>query len=450
MSLEELKNKKILILGFGKEGKDTFLALRKLFPRKILAIADRQEFKKLPEKTQYLLRFDKKTKLYFGKDYLNSLKNYNLIIKTPGIPLKIIKPFLKKGTKITSQTEIFFDNCPGKIVGVTGTKGKGTTASLIYKILKKGGLKVHLVGNIGKPVFQSLLRAKKNDIFVYELSSHQLQNLKKSPQIAVFLNLWPAHLDYYKNFQNYKKAKENITLHQRKNDFFIYNSEQKELREVAEKTNAKKIPIKPTNYEFKRIRNEIKKIPLIGKFNLFNTITAIKVGKLFNIPKTKIKEALKEFKPLPHRLEYVGKYRGIEFYNDSLATVPQATIAALEALRNKVKTLILGGSDKGGIDFSLLAKRILKSNVKTLIFLSPGTGKKIWQEILNLKKNSKNLPKSFFVRSMKEAIKTAYENTEKGSACLLSPAAPSFNLFKNYRQRGNLFKRFIKIYGGKK
>jgi len=184
MKLEELKDKKILILGFGREGRDNFLALRKLFPKKILAIADRMELEELPKKIQKPLKFEKKLKLYFGKDYLKALEKYDLIIKTPGIPLKTIKPFLKRGQRMTSQTEIFFDNCPGIIVGVTGTKGKGTTASLIYKILKKGGKKVKLIGNIGKPVFQTLLRAKRGDIFVYELSSHQLQNLIKYLPLA--------------------------------------------------------------------------------------------------------------------------------------------------------------------------------------------------------------------------------------------------------------------------
>jgi UDP-N-acetylmuramoylalanine--D-glutamate ligase len=447
MVLEELKNKKILILGFGREGQDSYLALRKLFPQKVLAIADKLEFKNLPKNKQKLLKSDKKLKLYFGKNYLKSLPNYDLIIKTPGIPLKTIKPFLKKNTKITSQTEIFFENCPGTIVGVTGTKGKGTTCALISQILKERGLKVHLVGNIGKPVFQLLLKAKNDEIFVYELSSHQLQNLKKSPQIAVFLNLYPCHLDYYKNFQEYKKAKENITKYQTKKDFFIYNAQQKELREIAKISKAKKIPINPTNHEFRGIANKIKKNPLIGKFNLFNIMAAFKVGKIFGISEREIIKAIEKFKPLPHRLEFVGKYKGIEFYNDSLATVPQATQFALEALGNKVKTLILGGFNRGGVDFSSLAKKILKSNIKNLIFLSPGTGEKIWREILALKK--RNLPKAFFVSSMAQAVKKAYQNTKRGKVCLLSPASPSFNLFRDYRERGNLFKKFVRYYGSK-
>lgn len=451
MRLNELKNKKILILGFGREGKDSFLALRKLFPGKVLAIADRLKIKPRTRNSVSVqgkdLRF-KKVEWHLGENYLKALKNYDLIIKSPGIPLKTIKPFLKKGAKITSQTEIFFDNCPGIIVGVTGTKGKGTTASLIYQMLKRGGLKAHLLGNIGKPVFQWLLKAEEEDIFVYELSSHQLQNLRKSPDIAVFLNLYPAHLDYYKNFKSYQKAKENITKWQTKRDFLIYNLEQKELRELAKKTKAKKIPFSTKNIkELQKIISK-KEIPLKGEFNLLNVLAAVKVGEIFNISAIKMRQAIKSFKPLPHRLEFVGKYKGIDFYNDSLATVPQATEAALETLGKKVKTLILGGYDRGGIDFSSLAKKILKSNIKNLIFLSPGTGKKIWQKILSFKKM--NLVEAFFVFSMRDAVKTAFEKTGQGSICLLSPGAPSFNLFKDYRQRGNLFKKFIKMYGSKR
>jgi len=443
MYLNELKDKKTLVLGFGKEGKDNYLALRKLFPKKILTIADKLGFKELSKKNQELLKKDKNLKLYLGKDYLKSLKDYQLIIKTPGIRLNSLKPFLRKKTKITSQTEIFFKYCPGKIIGVTGTKGKGTTSSLIYQILKKSGFRSHLVGNIGKPVFQTLLKAKKEDIFVYELSSHQLQSLKKSPYIAVFLNLYPDHLDYYKNFKEYCQAKESIASYQTKKDYFIYNSEQKLLREIAKKSKAKKIP-----FDAKKIKNlekiiARKEIPLKGDFNLLNILAAVLVGKIFNISSEKMRRAIRSFKPMPHRLEFVGKYKGIEFYNDSFATIPQATIAALDALGKEVKTLILGGSSKREIDFPLLAKKILKSKIENLI-LFPDTGKEIWKEILNFKKDKKNLPKSFFVSSMAEAVKTTYRCTKKGSICLLSPASASFSIFRNYKERGNLFKKYVR------
>lgn len=436
MELKELKNKKILILGFGKEGKDNYLGLRKLFPNKVLGVADRVKF---------LIKKDKFLKLHFGKNYLQALKNYEIIIKTPGISLETIKPYLRKQQKITSQTEIFLENCPGKIIGVTGTKGKGTTASLIYQILKKTGFNARLIGNIGQPVFQILLKSKKDDVFVYEMSSHQLKNLKKSPHIAVFLNLYPAHLDYYKTFKKYQSAKENITLHQSKEDFFIYNSDQKELRALAKKTKSKKI-----SFNVKKLRQlektiSKKEIPLKGDFNLLNILAAILTAEVLGISKKIIRKAIKEFKPLPHRLEFVGKYQGISFYNDSLATIPQAVEVGLTALGKNVKTLIIGGMKVKNIGFACLAKKISASSIKTLI-LFPDTGKEIWA-YLNKKRGEIN---AFFTCSMKKAVQYAYQNTKKGEICLLSPGSPSQNLFKDYKEKGNLFKHFVKLYGTKK
>ncbi|MFA7295547.1 MAG: Mur ligase family protein, partial [Candidatus Paceibacterota bacterium] len=214
--LERLRDEKILILGFGKEGRDTFLFLRKLFPQKKLAIADKATGIKKP---------DKDTLLHLGKNHLAALGKYDVVIKSPGIPFKILPRAVSK--KITTQTEIFFENCPGKIIGITGTKGKSTTSSMIYRILKAGGLRAHLIGNIGKPVLASLLKAGKDDVFVYELSSHQLYSLKKSPHVAVLLNIFPEHLDYYESFKDYARAKANITFWQKKDDYLIYNVQDK-------------------------------------------------------------------------------------------------------------------------------------------------------------------------------------------------------------------------------
>ncbi|MEK9135456.1 MAG: Mur ligase family protein [Patescibacteria group bacterium] len=401
MKLNELKDKKILILGFGKEGRDTLLFLKKLFPKKKIGIADQK----------------------FGKDYLDKIGDYDVIIKSPGIPFKKI-PRPDVG-KITTQTEIFFDNCLGQIVGITGTKGKSTTTSLIYDILKIGGLKAHLVGNIGKPVLNLLFSATPKDVYVYELSSFQLTNLKKSPHIAVLLNIYPEHMDYYRNFKEYINAKANIALHQKRGDFLVYNSTNKLVSQIASKSRAKIIPIKGEYYELDR-----------------NAARA--VGELFKISNEKIEKAIKNFKPLPHRLELVGTFKGITFYDDAIATIPEATIAAINQLGDNVQTIMLGGYDRG-IDFKNLAKAVLKSKIKNII-LFPTTGEKIWQEILRQKHLVVSRVEPFFVNNMPDAVSLAYRNTEKGKICLLSCASASYSIFRDYIEKGDLFKKYVRQF----
>ena len=416
--LDELKNKKILILGFGKEGKDTFSFLRKLFPKKIIGIAD---------KSDKIRKLDKKARMFLGKNYLKSLKNYDVIIKSPGIPFKILPK--SQLQKIITPTEIFFNNCPGKIVGVTGTKGKSTTTSLIYKILKNGGVKAYLVGNIGKPVLSLLPSATAKAVYVYELSSHQLCSLKKSPQVAVFLNIYPEHLDYYNNFKEYANAKANITRYQTKNDYLIFNSKDKLVKGFAKKSRAKKILVKGSYYEL-------------------NKNAARAVGRIFKIPRKTIEKAVRDFNHLPHRLEYVGTFKGIIFYNDALSTIPEATIAAVDFLGDKVETIFLGGFDRG-LDFKNLVKRLLKSKVKNLI-LFPVTGANIWREVVKQTNNNfSKLPRAFLVQNMRDAVKLAYQHTSRGKICLLSAASASFSIFKDYKEKGNLFKKYIKLYGKK-
>lgn len=464
MNIDYLKNKKILILGFAREGRDVLSFLRKLFPEKIIGVADEKEFKELDSLSKKIIKFDKKLKINLGADYLNCLKNYQVVIKSPGIPLKTIKPFINKKIKLTSETEIFFKNYKGIIVGITGTKGKSTTASLIYKILKAGGKKAYLAGNIGTPVLKFLsFEKEKNDkspafvgkasvgtsvgiggepVFVYELSSFQLANLKISPKIAVLLNIYPEHLDYYNDFKEYLSAKANIALHQKKDDFLIYNSRDKIIKKIVRKSKAKKIDLNSI-----KIKNIIAsgKIPLKGDSYFQNIKAAIAVGKIFNIDNKKIKKAIKEFKPLPYRLEFIGKRKGIEFYNDSLATVPQATETAIETLGKNLNTIILGGFDRG-IKFDSLAKKIAKTKIKTLI-LFPLSGIRILEAIKKeFKKRKIKMPEYFFVNNMKEAVELCYQKTKKGKICLLSPASPSFGFFKDYKDRGDQFKKIVKSF----
>lgn len=438
MKIRDLENKKVLILGLGKEGIDSFKFLRKIFPKKVLGVGDMLEIKNFKSKIKSLIKKDRGVRLHLGKNYLKILKNYDVIVKAPGIPPKKIKPFLTKKQRVTSQTEIFFANCPGKIVGITGTKGKSTTTSLIYKILKENRIRAHLVGNIGKPVLSLLLSARLNDVYVYELSSYQLFNLKKSPHIAVFLNIYPEHLDYHRDFTEYAKAKSNITRYQKKEDYLIFNSKNKFVREIARKSKAKKIPI--NSIKIKKFSS-----PLKGEFNFQNTKAAVAAGRIFGISDKNIIKAIKKFKPLPHRLEYVGTYKGIKFYDDALATIPEATIAALDTLGKDVETIFLGGFERN-INYRNLVKRVLKTNIKTII-LFPATGDRIWREIDSLR--GKRRFKAILVQNMKDGVELAFKYTKRRKICLLSTAAPSFSIFRDYKEKGDLFKKYVRKYGKK-
>ena len=375
MKIKDLREKKILILGMGREGKSTLSFLKKNFPEKEIGTADRTD----------------------GENYLENLTNFDVIIKSPGIPyLPEIQKAKDKGKIITSATVIFLKNVKGKVIGVTGTKGKSTTASLIYEVLKSGGLNIFLIGNIGAPALDFLDKDSKNSIFVYELSSFQLSDLDVSPEVAVVTNIYPEHIDWHGNFEDYKKAKENIFKYQTKEDILIQDKSGAEAARI--------------------------------------------VGEIFKIPLKKINKAIKNFKSLPHRLEFVAEKNGIKFYNDSLATNPHATIYGLKKLGDGVETLIAGGFDRG-LDYSVLSQKINKSRIENLI-LFPDTGKKIGQGV------SKKI-KKFNVNNMKEAVRLAFELTSPGKIVLLSPASASFNMFKDYEDRGNQYKDWIKRLGSK-
>lgn len=410
MKIVELKNKKILILGFAREGKSVFNFLRKNDSSLNITIWDQKNV-------------DGAIKVGEWKEIKNWDK-FDVIIKSAGIPLKNLP--VEIFPKLTSETQIFFDMCPSEIIGITGTKGKSTTTALIHEILKAAGKKTVLVGNIGKPALDYLDEIDKDTIVVFELSSHQLQTLTVSPHIAVFTNVYPEHLDYYLDFNNYTKAKVNITKFQTENDYFIFN------KNFPIKSKAIKIPF----------GKDIKiKSQLLGEHNLYNISAAKKVADIYKISDGVFKKAVANFRPLGHRLELIGEFRGVKFYDDSLATIPEATIAAINALGDKINTIILGGFDRG-IDFTILAQKILNTNIINLI-LFPTTGEKIWDKILEIDPTAVRKFKSIKVQNMEEAVKASYKFTTSRKVVLLSCASTSFNLFKDYADRGSQFKEWV-------
>jgi UDP-N-acetylmuramoylalanine--D-glutamate ligase len=399
--------------------------------------------------------------MHLGDGYLASLAVYDVIIKSPGISVTLpgYREALGAGKTFTSQAALFFANFPGTIVGVTGTKGKSTTSSLIHAILTTTFPGAQLLGNIGRPALGALPKLHSDSVVVYELSSHQLEGLRQSPHIAVLLNIVPEHLDYYASFDEYVDAKANIARFQTEEDFLVYDVDHDIPRRIAFDSHARKIACSTENpqragcYPYKQwiafqnewhepeVVVERAKIRLPGEFNLANVIPAVAVGKLLGVPSDAIEEAVRRFQPLEHRLELVGKFGGVTYYNDSIATVPEATIAALDTVVGELETVLVGGYDRG-LDFSGLAKKLIWSEVKTLI-LFPTTGERIWKAVCDADPAAPSRLRHFFVDSMEEAVRLAKQHTIPGMACLLSPASPSFGLFRDYRERGERFKQLV-------
>ena len=469
MKIADLRDPPILILGLGQEGRSTWAFLRAEFPEKVLGVADQAPLEKLSLETQALLREDGRVRAHLGSGYLASLGDYEIIVKSPGIPL--LQPALQQaaraGKKITSQTAIFFANFAGAIIGITGTKGKSTTASLAHAILRQKFPTAQLIGNIGAPALDWLAGLKPNAPVVYELSSHQLEGLAYSPRVAVLLNIVPEHLDYYASFDQYIAAKTCITRSQAKGDFLIYDADHEIPRKIAAASRATRlgcsldgeqwagsylaedhIVFRPNGDKAEPVVR-IKDVPLLGRFNLMNVAAAVAVGKVLRVANEQITAAVRNFQPLEHRLERVGTFGGITYFNDSIATVPEATIGALDALGDGVETLLLGGTDRH-LDFSGLAKRLTASQVKTLI-LFPATGERIWKAICDADLSRRAVDQTapsrlahFFVESMEDAVALAKQHTAQGKICLLSPASPSFGLFRDYRDRGACFKQLVR------
>ncbi|MCX6706115.1 MAG: UDP-N-acetylmuramoyl-L-alanine--D-glutamate ligase [Candidatus Woesebacteria bacterium] len=454
--LGKFKDKRILILGFGEEGISTYRIIKEEFPFQNLAVADLKEKNKFEQSILQDIEKDKNTTFIFGKDYLSKIDNYDVIIKSPGIsPTKIVDHIGGDKTFIT-QTEIFFEECQGKIIGVTGTKGKTTTSTLIYEILKKAGLKCYLVGNIGQPALEVLKKHNdKDSLYIYELSSHQLAGLKFSPHISIILNIGTDHLDWHGSQEEYVKAKENILMHHKVDDIAILNHDDKIVRELANLTKAKSLFFSLEDKKCEAFfdgdllrvklpsQDELtidpRKILLRGKHNWLNILAASIAAKELGVENKVITDLIYSFKGLEHRLEPVAKIKGVTFINDSISTNPTSLQAAINSFLEPI-TLIMGGFDRG-LDYQDLAKEIvINKQVKRVIIIGEVGPKMIRSlnkagfrgSIINLKQ-----------KPMAKIVGNAFRNTPRGGVVLLSPAAASFDMFKDYKDRGNQFKKAI-------
>ena len=436
---------KIALIGFGLEAKSAYDYFKSIDQNNTFEIYDENQKSKieLPDGVKF-----------FGDFHDFSKIQVDLIVRTPAVnPSR-----LPKNAKITSVTNLFFEKCPAPIIGVTGSKGKGTVSSFIAEILRAAGLKVHLVGNIGLPALNELSKIQKDDSVVYELSSFQLWDAQKSPHIAILNNLEVDHLDVHDGFEDYVAAKMNIAKNQTENDFFIFNAENPIVLENVESLkNQLKAELQPfQDYNLAHIQEDyflwgnevlfetdILKIP--GEHNQKNACAAMiatfdflrekgfEIEEIFDF----WREGLSKFTGLPHRLKFVREFKGVRFYDDSIATTPGSAIAALNSFE-KPKILILGGSNKGA-DLSELIEKISKMPEQELrkVILMGAESEKLAQKLIS----------SGFERfinlgaktNMQEVVKTAFKNAKSGDVVILSPAHASFDMFKSYVDRGEQF-----------
>lgn len=415
--LNRLRGKRILILGFGREGRSTLRFLENHLPEATVDVADKNPMDGVT---------------HSGEHYLEAMYDYDIVVKTPGISLK---DFDTKGVEITSQTDLFLSQFHHQTIGISGTKGKSTTTSLIYHLLKSAGHKAILTGNIGIPCFDVIDDIDEDTIVVYELSAHQLEYVHNSPRVGVLLNVFEEHLDHFGTMQRYKAAKLNL------------------LRFLGERDTAI-IPDFLLNDALNMFVNskvynlfdfddwvDWSALPLKGEHNYQNVKAALLACDAYGIDYHELIPNLYTFKPLEHRLEPVGSFGGVTFINDSISTIPQAAISACEAL-GRVDFLLLGGFDRG-IDYQPLVDYFKEHPLPYLLF----TGK-AGERMRSLMEENGALTNSmpFTYSSMEEAFSFIASHAKTGDVCLLSPAASSYDQYKNFEERGRKFKALAELF----
>lgn len=421
--IEFLKDKSVLILGFGREGKSTYNYIREFLPEKKLAIGDGKE--------QFV--DDANVEYFCGEDYLSHIGKFDIVMKSPGI--SFVNVDIPKNTFVTCQTDLFMKYAPCKKIGVTGSKGKTTTSTLTYKMLCAGGVDCELMGNMGLPVFDYIKEMTEDRIAVIELSSHQLEFTRSSPDVSILTNIYEEHLEHYKGgMAGYVGAKLNIVKHQNADNTFIYNGTQGlspylDLNTVKSNT----IAVKKDAY----LPFEIDNIHLAGEHNRHDVLYAFTAASIFGVSAEDAKKAIDDFEGIEHRMENIGTYKSITFYNDCIATIPHAVMCAVNAI--KANTLIIGGKDRG-IDYTDFAVDLENSDLSVII----GT-KTTGHKIIDMMVANGTTKKLIKAENLEEAVKFAYENTK--GICILSPAASSYNEYKNFEEKGRHYKELVKKYG---
>ncbi len=459
MELADLKHKKIAVLGFGVEGR----AVAKYLRESGISFDVLDKSAKL-QKPPELADCD----FILGAGYLSRLKNYDIIFRSPGISVNLpeIADAKKSGVIVSSQIKYFFENCPAKIIGVTGTKGKGTTSTLIYNILNAQGFNCHLGGNVGADVISLVGNLSPSDWVVLELSSFQLQDLEQSPHIAVVLMVEAEHLDVHKDEREYVEAKSSITKFQSENDFAVINVDFRNSAVIGAGGKAQKFYIQTLNAEDAgkplKIKNGIfadqgkaeiyavrdghlseyfalRYLTIRGFHMVQNVCAAIMAAELAGARDEIIKQEISNFKGLEHRMELVAEIGGAKYYNDSIGTTPQACIAAVKAFEEPT-IAICGGFDKKA-DYEQLGADLGKlKNLKAAVLIGA-----IAPRLANSLEQSGFRGKILSgASSMKEAVEQARGMAEPGDTVILAPGTSSFDMFKDYKDRGEQFKASVR------
>ena len=397
---------------------------------------------------------------YFGKNNLTYLQNFDIIFRSPSaMPfLPEIEKEVERGAILTSEIEMVMMLCPGTIIGVTGSDGKTTTTSLIYEILKQKGYRCFLGGNIGIPLFTKIEEMRPEDIVVLELSSFQLMDMQVSPQISVVTNISPNHLNVHRSYEEYIEAKKNIFMYQKETGTVVLNYDNEITRSFAKDAKGKvlffsskgNIPNEGYVYEdgiMKQCRANgireqllsVKEIPLRGVHNYENICAALAATSSLVDTKNQL-QAIKKFKGVEHRIELVREINGVKWYNDSIGTSPSRTMAGLSSFDENI-VLIAGGYDKH-LDYAPIGKPIV-DKVGTLILMG-ATADKIEKAVQDeLLRQGKQMP-IYRCDTLEQTVNLAHEKAKPGDVVLFSPASASFDLFKNFEERGNLFKELVK------
>lgn len=428
---------KIAIAGYGLEGESSYHYWSTDSDNKITIVDEKQPSRELPLDVDTII----------GEDAFAKLQGFDMVVRTASLaPRKI-----KTDGKIWSATNEFFAKCPTEIIGVTGTKGKGTTASLIASIFKAAGKKVWLLGNIGVASLEALPKITKDDIVIYELSSFQLWDLERSPHVAVVLLVEPDHLNVHADFDEYVNSKANIRLHQKSDDVCVFHPTDIFSLKISQRSATGKTirygvfddgGVYVENGEFCQSDHKIcsvSSLQLIGNHNIENACAAITVAKVYDLSDSDIESGLKGFQGLPHRIEYVRELNGVKYYNDSFSSAPTATIAAIKSFVQP-EVIILGGIDKGA-DFTSLAKMIAsQNNIKAIVIM--GEIRRKLEAILK-NNNVKSHIEITDLQILRPIVDIAKSYAQSGDVVILSPGCASFDMFKDFYDRGDQFKSIV-------